>query len=330
MIKFANPMFLAFILAVPLMLFFYLKRFKGRKASIRYSDLGLVKRLKPSSRLRQRHVTIILRSLVIVLLAVALARPQSGRKFQEVLSEGIDIILVLDISGSMKAEDFKPQNRLHVAKEVIKDFIRGRQTDRIGLVVFSRQSFTQCPLTLDYGVLLNFLDKVDFGMIEDGTAIGMALANAVNRLRESQAKSRIIVLLTDGINNAGEIDPLTAADVAKTMEVKIYTIGAGKPGSALYPIQDPIFGKRYVYMRNEIDEETLRKIAQLTGGQYFRAKDETGLKAIYDQISEMEKTEIKVKEYMQYNELFAYFASLGLLLFAGEIFLANTRFRKIP
>jgi len=330
MIKFANPIFLVFILAVPLMFFFYIKKHKGQKASIRYSDLGLVKRLKPSSRLKQRHITIFLRSLVIVLLAVALARPQSGRKFEEVLSEGIDIILVLDISGSMKAEDFKPENRLHVAKEVIKDFIKGRQTDRIGLVVFSRQSFTQCPLTLDYGVLLNFLDKVDFGMIQDGTAIGMAVANAVNRLRESKAKSKVIILLTDGINNAGEIDPLTAAEVAKTMKIKIYTIGAGKPGSALYPLQDPVFGKRYVYMKNEIDEKTLREIARLTGGQYFRAKDERGLKAIYDQISEMEKTEIKVKEYMQYNELFAQFASLGLLLFVVEIVLSNTRFRKIP
>ena len=330
MLKFTNPIFLLFILAVPLMFYFYIIKHKGRKASIKYSDLTLVKRLKPSSRLKQRHITIILRSLVIVFLAVALARPQSGRKFQEVLSEGIDIILVLDISGSMRAEDFKPQNRLHVAKEVIKDFIKGRQTDRIGLVVFSQQSFTQCPLTLDYGILLNFLDKVDFGMIEDGTAIGMALANAVNRLRESKAKSKIIVLLTDGINNAGEINPLTAAEVAKTMGVKIYTIGAGKPGSALYPIQDPIFGKRYVYMKNEIDEESLRQIAQITEGQYFRAKDERGLKAIYDQISQMEKTEIKVKEYMQYNELFGYFASLGLILFVGEIVLTNTRFRRIP
>ncbi len=330
MIKFANPIFLLFVSAVPVMLFFYIKKHKGRKASIRYSDLGLVKRLKPSSRLKQRHVTIILRSLVIILLAFSLARPQSGRKFQEVLSEGIDIVLVLDISGSMRAEDFKPQNRLHVAKEVIKDFIRGRQTDRIGLVVFSRQSFTQCPLTLDYGVLLNFLDQVDFGMIEDGTAMGMAIANAVNRLRESKAKSKIIILLTDGRNNAGEIDPLTAAEVARTTGVKIYTIGAGKPGSALYPIQDPIFGKRYVYLDIQIDEKTLREIAQLTGAQYFRAKDERGLKAIYDQISRMETTEIKVKEYMQYSELFGYFASLGLLLFLGEIVLANTRFRKIP
>ncbi len=330
MISFASPWFLLIVLLAPFSLFYYFKIYQKNKASIRYSDLGLLRNLKPTNRLKQRHIPIFLRSAVFVLLAIALARPQSGTKSKEITSEGIDIMLVLDISGSMRAEDFKPYNRLYVAKEVIKDFIKGRQTDRIGLVVFSKQAFTQCPLTLDYDVLLRFLDKVKFGMIEDGTAIGMAIATGVNRLKQTKAKSKVMILLTDGINNSGEIDPLTATEVAKTMGVKVYTIGAGKPGSALYPIQDPVFGKRYVYMENELDEVTLKKIAQLTGGEYFRARDEKMLLTIYQKISELEKTEIKVKEYMQYQDLFGYFLVLGFGFFLAEIVLANTRFRRIP
>jgi Ca-activated chloride channel family protein len=330
MFRFQDPIFLVFILVAFGLLVYYFKFKKARAASIRYSDVNLVRRLKPSFRLRERHVLPVLRTLAIVLLAFALARPQSGRKGQEVSAEGIDIMLVLDISGSMRAEDFKPQNRLYVAKQVIKEFIEGRHSDRIGLVVFSKQSFTQCPLTLDYGVLFNFLDQVDFGMIEDGTAIGLAIANAVNRLRESDAKSKVVILLSDGRNNAGEIDPITAAQAAKAMNVKIYTVGAGKPGNAPYPIDDPIFGRRYVYIQNEIDEPTLRQIAQITGGEYFRAKDEKTLASIYKRISRMEQTEIKVKEYLQYNELFSRYAFLGLVLLVAEIILANTRYRKIP
>ena len=321
---------MVFIVVAIGLLVYYFKVKKAKAATIRYSDVGLVRRVKPSFRLKERHIVPILRAVAIIFLALALARPQAGRKGQEISSEGVDIILVLDISGSMRAEDFKPQNRLYVAKQVIKDFIKGRHSDRMGLVVFSRQSFTQCPLTLDYGVLLNFLDKVDFGMTEDGTAIGLSIANAVNRLKESDAKSKVIILLSDGRNNAGEIDPLTAAQVAKTMNVKIYTIGAGKPGNAPYPIDDPIFGRRYVYIENEIDEPTLKQIAQITGGEYFRAKDEKALAQIYEQISEMEKTKIKVKEYLQYNELFSRFAVVGLFFLVIEIILANTRYRKIP
>jgi len=239
-------------------------------------------------------------------------------------------MLALDVSGSMKAEDFKPHNRLYVAKEEIKKFVEKRISDRIGLVVFSQSSFTQCPLTLDYGILLNFLDQVKFGMIKDGTAIGMALANCVNRLRESPSKSKVIILLTDGVNNAGQIDPLTAATIAKTMNVKIYTIGAGKPGNAMYPIDDPIFGKRYVYLPNEIDEETLKEIARKTGGKYFRARSEEELEEIYTEIDRLEKTEIKVNEYVQYRELFSIFVILGLGFLVLEMFLSQTVFRKIP
>ena len=330
MFRFQDPIFLVFIIVAIGILVYYIKFKRARAASIKYSDINLVRRLKPSFRIRERHVLAVLRTLAIVFLTFALARPQSGRKGEEISSEGIDIILALDISGSMRAEDFKPHNRLHVAKQVIKEFIEGRRSDRIGLVVFSKQSFTQCPLTLDYGVLFNFLDKVSFGMIEDGTAIGVAIANAVNRLRESEAEGKVVILLSDGRNNAGEIDPITAAQAAKAMNVKIYTIGAGKPGNAPYPVDDPIFGKRYIYVENEIDEATLQQIAQITGGEYFRAKDEEALSRIYKQISKMEQTEIKVKEYMQYNELFSNYALVGLMLLMVEIVLANTRYRKIP
>ncbi len=330
MFRFQDPIFLIFVLVAIGLLVYYFKFKKARVASIRYSDVNLVRRLKPSFRLRERHILAVLRAVAIIFLAFALARPQSGRKGQETSSEGVDIMLVLDISGSMRAEDFKPHNRLYVAKQVIKEFIEGRHSDRIGLVVFSKKSFTQCPLTLDHGVLFSFLDLVDFGMIEDGTAIGLAIANAVNRLRESDAKSKVVILLSDGRNNAGEIDPLTAAQAAKAMKVKIHTIGAGKPGNAPYPVDDPIFGRRYIYIENEIDESTLMQIAQITGGEYFRAKDEKGLAHIYKQISLMERSEIKVKEYLQYNELFSNYAFVGLVLLVVEIVLANTRYRKIP
>jgi Ca-activated chloride channel family protein len=330
MFRFQDPIFLLFIVVAIGLLVYYFRFKKAKASSIRYSDVNLVRRLKPSLRLRERHVLPVLRALAIVFLAFALARPQSGRKGQEVSSEGIDIILILDISGSMRAEDFKPHNRLYVAKQVIKEFIEGRQSDRMGLVVFSKQSFTQCPLTLDYGVLFSFLDKVDFGMIEDGTAIGLAIANAVNRLRESDAKSKVAILLSDGRNNAGEIDPITAAKAAKAMNVKMYTIGAGKPGNAPIPVDHPIFGKRYIWAETEIDESTLKEIARITGGEYFRAKDEQALARIYRQISRMEQTEIRVKEYLQYNELFSNYAFVGLVLLLAEVVLGNTRYRKIP
>lgn len=328
MFQFANPIFLWLLLLIPLLAYFAFR--SKREAAIKFSDITLLRGVRHSSRAKQRRLLPVLRLLALTLLIVAMARPQSGKKTTEVTSEGIDIMLALDISGSMRSEDFKPQNRLYVAKDVIKDFVEGRQNDRIGLVIFSRQSFTQCPLTLDYGVLISFLEQVDFGMIEDGTAIGMGIANAVNRLRESKAKSRIIILLTDGINNAGEIDPLTAAQIAKTLGIRIYTIGAGKPGRAPYPIEDPIFGKRYVYLENELDEVQLQKIADMTGGKYFRAKSEDMLKNIYQQISDLEKTKIKVKEYLQYNEFFPYLLIIGAILVFGELLLRETLFRRLP
>jgi Ca-activated chloride channel family protein len=326
----AQLIFLLCIAVTALIIYYYLKKRRRRSASVKYSDLKIVRRSAGSGRQKFRFLLTAFRIIAITSLVVAFARPQSGTESREVSARAIDIMLALDVSGSMKAEDFKPLNRLHVAKEEIKRFVKKRTNDRIGLVIFSQSSFTQCPLTLDYGVLLNFLEQVRFGMIQDGTAIGMALANCVNRLRESPSKSKVIILLTDGVNNAGEIDPLTAAGIAKTMAVKIYAIGVGKPGNAMYPVDDPIFGKRYVYLPNEIDEESLREIASKTGGRYFRARSEKELEEIYDEIDQLEKTEIKVSEYVQYRELFPFFVYLGLGFLILEMVLGQTIFRKIP
>jgi len=330
MFRFAHPVFLIFTLLSIGILVYHLVLKKQKYASMRYSDLSLMDNLKSTSRLREVKLLPILRALAILCFVLALAQPQSGLVSQEVTSEGIDIMLILDISGSMRAEDFQPQNRLYVAKQVIEDFISQRQTDRVGLVVFSRQSFLQCPLTLDYKILSDLVKKVDFGMIEDGTAIGLAITNAVDHLKLGKGKSKIIILLTDGVNNAGEINPVTAANVASAMGIKVYTIGAGKPGKAIYPVDHPIFGRRYVSLPNELDEKSLTQIAQITGGEYFRAKDERRLKEIYEEINRMEKTEVKVKEYVQYEELFGNFLLLGLAIFLGEVVLANTRYRRIP
>jgi len=327
------PALIIFLLAaavITLMIYNQITKKRLRSVSIKYSDLKIVKRSARTGRSRFRFVLTVLRILAVSFFIIAFARPQAGTENREVSSEGIDIMLALDVSGSMKAEDFKPRNRLYVAKEEIKNFVSKRISDRIGLVIFSASSFTQCPLTLDYGVLLTFLDQVKFGMIKDGTAIGMALANSINRLRESKSESKVIILLTDGINNSGQIDPLTAAGIARTMGVKIYTIGVGKPGNAMYPVDDPIFGKRYVYMPNEIDEDVLTEIAQKTGGEYFRARSEAELSQIYDEIDEMEKTEITVKEYVQYKELFVLFVYFGLALLMLEVLLGQTLFRKVP
>lgn len=322
--------FIVGALIIAAMLYYHLKHRRVKSATIKYSDIRIVKRAARTNRQKLRFILIFLRLSAIALFIVAFARPRSGTEYQEVTSEGIDIMLALDVSSSMQAEDFKPNNRLYVAKEEIKNFIKKRVNDRIGLVVFARYSFTQCPLTTDYGVLLNFVDQVDFGIVDDGTAIGMALANSINRLRESESTSRIIVLLTDGDNNAGEIDPITAANLAAAFDIKIYTIGAGKSGNAMYPYQDPIFGKRYVYQPTKIDEVTLKEIAKRTDGKYFRAQSGEELEEIYDIIDGLEKTEIEVASHIQYVELFHYFTYAGLLLLLLEMILAHTYFRKLP
>jgi Ca-activated chloride channel family protein len=328
--RLAHPYYLLLLLIIPGLIWWSLKGQKRRRGSLIYSDLGLVHRAPTSRSPALYRLPLALRALAIFLFVLALARPQAGRHGQEILTEGIDILLCLDVSGSMKAEDFKPKNRLHVAKEAAAQFISGRANDRMGMVVFAGKSFTQCPLTLDQGILLDFLDRIQIGMIEDGTAIGMALGTGINRLRDSTAKSKVIILLTDGINNRGEIDPITAARMAAALDIKIYTIGAGTRGQAPYPVEDPIFGRRYVQMPVEIDEETLMEIAGITGGKYFRATDGQKLSQIYAQIDQMEKTLVKTKEYVEYSERFHLALMPAFLLLMAEVVLAHTRFRKIP
>ncbi len=327
--RFADPYFLLLLLLLPALALWYAKGQRKKNAAIRFSHLGVVEEVHQTSAVRARHLLFAMRLLAVALLVIALARPQSGIKGEEVTTEGIDIILAIDISSSMRAEDIKP-NRVEAAKQVARDFIKARKNDRIGLVIFSAEAYTQCPLTLDYGILLSFLDEIHIGMIEDGTAIGMGLATAVNRLRNSEAKSKVIVLLTDGRNNRGEIDPLTASDAARAFDVKVHAVGAGTRGTALYPVDDPFFGRRYVPLQADIDDETLNRVAAKTGGKYFRATDRESLNSIYQEIDAMEKTEIKVTEYTRYSELFFYIAGIAGLILLAEIVLAHTRFRKIP
>jgi Ca-activated chloride channel family protein len=285
---------------------------------------------------RLRSLLPVARIAALALLVVAFARPQLVEKEQEILTEGIDIMLALDISGSMQAEDFKPQNRLVVAKQVISEFLDLVRNDRVGLVVFAGQSFTQCPLTLDYDVLRTLLERVETGMIEDGTAVGTALVNGVNRLKDSAAKSKVVILLTDGENNAGKIDPETAAKVAQALGVRVYTIGVGKQGGAPIPVQHPVYGK--IYARNpdgsllltKIDEKSLKNIADVTGGQYFRATDEQALAKIYAEILELERTRFQVKQFERVEERFRLAAVPAIFLLVLEVALAGTRLRVLP
>ena len=304
--------------------------FRGMKvqSSVKYSSINIFKDVPKTFRERLRHVPFAVRLIAIGLLIIALARPQSFTSGENVTTEGIDISMVLDISGSMLAEDFKP-NRLEAAKNVIDNFVEGRTTDRIGLVIFSREAFTQCPLTIDYNVLRNLLLDIRSGMIEDGTAIGNAIANGVNRLKESDAKSRIIILLTDGVNNASEVDPISAAEIAKAFGIRIYTIGVGTRGEAPYPVQTP-FGTRYQMVPVEIDEEMLQKISGLTDGQYFRATNNRALAEIYEKIDKLEKTKIEITSYKNASEKYYSWLWGGLLLLLVELGLSRTILRKLP
>jgi Ca-activated chloride channel family protein len=331
MFRFANPEYLYFLLVLPLLGYWYWKQYPRGSGKIRFSDIEIIKKVGKTAKQQLRHGLFILRLCFLALLILAFARPQSGSKMHETSTEGIDIILALDVSSSMLAEDFKPKNRLEAAKKVAEEFIKGRQNDRIGMVIFAAESFTQCPLTLDYGVLLTLLQETKVADQDwDGTAIGMGIINAVNRLRDSKAKSKVIILLTDGVNNRGEVDPVTASKIAAALNIKIYTIGAGTQGTALYPVDDPLFGRRFVPMPVEIDEEILKTIAHNTNGRYFRATNTEKLSEIYREIGELEKTKIEVKEFTRYDEYFKYFLAGGLLIFIIEIVLAQTYFRKIP
>lgn len=327
-VSFAYPWVLYFLFLVPLLAAWYL--FKGRKnhASITYSSFALLDKTPGTIREKLRHTPVILRLLALSALIIALARPQDFSSGQNVTAEGIDIALVLDISGSMLAEDFKP-NRMEAAKNLTDQFIQSRVSDRIGLVIFAREAFTQCPLTIDYSVLRNLLSEIRSGMVTDGTAIGNAIANGVNRLKDSDADSKVMILLTDGVNNAGEVDPVSAAEIARTFGVRIYSIGVGTRGEAPFPVKTP-FGTRYQMMPVEIDEPLMKKISETTGGKYFRATNNKALQEIYNTIDELEKTKIEITSYRTARELYYGWLAGGLLLLFIELSLVKTILRKLP
>jgi len=327
-VTFAYPWILYFLSLLPILIAWYVWQGRKKPAAIKYSSLKIFKDISPTLRERLRHIPFALRLIGLAFLIIALARPQNFSAGQNINAEGIDIAMVLDISGSMLAEDFKP-NRLDAAKEVIDNFVSARTTDRIGLVIFSREAFTQCPLTIDYSVLRNLLLDIKSGMIEDGTAIGNAIANGVNRLKDSDAESKVIILLTDGVNNSGEVDPLSAAEIAATFGIRIYAIGVGTRGQAPYPVQTP-FGIRYQMVPVEIDEPLMKKIAEFTGGQYFRATNNQALEEIYNKIDKMEKTKIEITSYKNAKELYAGWLGLGFLFLMFELISAKTILRKLP
>ncbi|HSL89784.1 MAG TPA: VWA domain-containing protein [Ignavibacteriaceae bacterium] len=327
-VTFAYPWVLYLLFIIPLMIAWYI--YKGRKnqASITYSSFMILDQIPKTFRERLRHLPAALRMLALAALIIALARPQDFSSGQNITAEGIDIAIILDISGSMLAEDFKP-NRLEAAKVLTDQFIQSRISDRIGLVVFAREAFTQCPLTIDYAVLRNLLLEIKSGMVPDGTAIGNAIANGVNRLKDSDAESKVMILLTDGVNNAGEVDPVSASEIAKTFGIRIYSIGVGTRGEAPFPVQTP-FGTRYQMMPVEIDEPLMKKISETTGGKYFRATNNKALEEIYDTIDKLEKTKIEITSYRTARELYYGWLGGGLLLLFLEFGLLRTIFRKLP
>lgn len=326
---FANPTYLYLLLLLVPLIGWYIYKLHKSQASLQVSSSEAFQLLETSSwKVYMRHLPFVLRMLAIALLIVVLARPQSTNSWQNSSTEGIDIVMAMDISTSMLAEDLKP-NRLEAAKDVAASFINGRQNDNIGLVVFAAESFTQCPLTIDHGVLLNLFKDIQPGIIQDGTAIGLGLANAVSRIKDSQAKSKVIILLTDGVNNTGEIAPVTAAEIAKTFGIRVYTIGVGTQGEAPYPIPTA-FGVQYQNVPVEIDEQVLKQIASTTGGQYFRATDNSSLKEIYSEIDQLEKTKISVQEFSKKQEEYKNWALLVFALLLIEVLLRNTVLRNIP
>jgi len=330
--RFANPELLLIIVFLAPLIYWHFKRRQKKKTGIEYSDTGLFQGIKQPLKVQLKDVPKLLRYAALVLLIIAFARPQSGEKSEEIYNQGIDIMLVLDTSTSMRALDFEPDNRFDMTKKLAKEFVKGRKYDRIGVVVFSAVAFTQCPLTSDHEAVLNFIDQSEIGMTQtDGTAIGSAIATAVNRLKDSPGKSKVIILITDGRNNMGEIDPLTAAQAAAALGIKIYTIGAAKKGESLYPVDDPFFGRRYVKVNDQdLDEEALLKISDATGGKYFHATDRETFINIFKQIDLMEKVDIKSLQFTRYTELYGYFLWPGFILLIFEIVLSNVFLRKLP
>ena len=332
--RFESPWLLSLLLLLPVLAAWpVLAKRWSRPSGLRYADVKLAARPTRSWRIALRPILNGLRILALAFIIIAVARPQTGQARDIIKGEGVDIALALDISGSMASLDFEPDNRLEAAKQVISDFVQKRPYDQIGLVVFASNAFNQSPPTTDHNVLLRLLARTDLAPelgIEDGTAIGMGLANAGNMLKDLDAKSKVIILLTDGVNNAGEIDPLTAAQAVEALGIKVYTIGMGRPGQVPVPVED-IFGReQIVYQESELDEATLQEIADTTGGRYFRAEDTRGLKQIYDEIDSLEKSQIEVERFTRYQELMAWLLIPALGLVVSEMALRKTLFRKLP
>jgi Ca-activated chloride channel family protein len=334
--RFVSPWFLSLLLLIPLLAAWPILAKGWRPSALRYADIRLVGhngRSFHSWRVYARPILSLLRLLVIALVIIALARPQTGQAREIITGEGVDIALALDISGSMASLDFEPQNRLEAAKRVIHDFVGERPYDQIGLVVFASNAFNQSPPTVDHNVLLRLLGRTqlatDLG-IDDGTAIGMGLANAANMLKDSQADSKVVILLTDGVNNAGQIDPLTAAEAAKSLGIKVYTIGMGRPGQVPVPVTDVFGREQVVYQESTLDEATLQQIAAITDGRYYRAFDTAGLQQIYDEINSLEQSQIEMESYTRYRELAGLLLAPALLIFLFEMVLRRTVLRKLP
>ncbi len=325
---FAHPYYLLLLLLIIPIVVYYVLRQHTLTAEIRFSSLLPFENAKKSYKHYLRHLPFVLHMLALAALIVALARPQKSDSWSNKTTEGIDIVMSLDISSSMLAEDLRP-NRLDAAKQVATQFISQRPNDNIGLVVFAGESFTQCPLTINHGELINLLKGVKCGMIEDGTAIGSGLATAVNRIKDSKAKSKVIILLTDGSNNRGQVAPITAGEIAKTFGIRVYTIGVGTRGKAPYPFQTP-YGIQYQDIDVDIDEPTLEQIANITGGAYFRATDNAALQAIYQEIDQLEKTKIHVNEFSKKEEMYHWFVLAMLVCLLGEMLLRQTVFKSIP
>jgi Ca-activated chloride channel family protein len=320
MITFANPWCLLLLLIIPAIIAYYVYNRKRLTAEIRFSTIKVFQEMPKNYKHYLRYLPLALHMLALAALIIAIARPQKSDSWSNQTTEGIDIVMSVDISSSMLAEDLKP-NRLRAAKKVATEFISSRRNDNIGLVVFAGESFTQCPLTTDQNVLLNLFESVQFGTIEDGTAIGLGLANAVNRMKDSSSKSKVVILLTDGSNNRGDIDPLTAAEIAKTYGIRVYAIGVGSYQKQVrVPVYTP-YGVQYTTMSSEFDESTLREIAKKTGGEYFRAKDNNTLRAIYSQIDQLEKTKMRVQEYSKRYEYFMPFLIVALICLLLELVL---------
>ena len=326
---FANPNYLYLLLLLLPMIGWYIYKLSKSQASLRVSSSEAFDASGATSWIVYlRHVPFLLRMLAIALLIVVLARPQSTNSWSNSSTEGIDIMLAMDISGSMLARDFSP-NRVEAAKDVAARFVSGREYDNIGLVIFAGESFTMCPMTTDHAVLQNLMKEVYCGMVDDGTAIGDGLATAINRIKEGPAKSKTIILLTDGTNNTGVVDPLTAAEIARTFGIRVYTIGVGTQGMAPYPVQTP-YGIRYQNMPVEIDEAKLRQIASTTEGAYFRATDKAALQNIFEEIDQMEKSKIEVKHFSKKDEKYFVFGLIGMVLLITQAVLRYTLLRKIP